>query len=228
MKVYLSPSTQDKNIGVGNYGTEEKRMNELADLMTPHLKRNGFQVERNNISFTPTQSAKDSNTKIGSNGLHIALHTNAGGGVGTEIFYFTGSSKGKHLATNIYNEVAPLTPGADRGIKPTKQLTEIVATLSPSILIEVDFHDNKESVHFMLSNLDKIAQAIVKGICKNESKFYIPVPSFVPGKEETSTDTSKGFYRVITGSFNNKDNAAKRVEELTKKGYNSFIEYKGE
>jgi hypothetical protein len=29
-KVYLSSSTQENNVGVGVYGTEEKRMQELA------------------------------------------------------------------------------------------------------------------------------------------------------------------------------------------------------
>ena len=35
--VYLSPSVQENNIGIGNYGTEEKRMNEIADIVEDKL-----------------------------------------------------------------------------------------------------------------------------------------------------------------------------------------------
>ena len=30
--IYLSPSTQENNVGAGSYGTEEQRMNQIMDL----------------------------------------------------------------------------------------------------------------------------------------------------------------------------------------------------
>lgn len=33
VKVYISPSSQEDNRGVGNYGTEEVRMNQIADVV---------------------------------------------------------------------------------------------------------------------------------------------------------------------------------------------------
>ncbi len=44
MKVYLSPSTQENNIGIGGYGTEEKRMNQVADVVERLLKSSGITV----------------------------------------------------------------------------------------------------------------------------------------------------------------------------------------
>jgi hypothetical protein len=37
MRIYIAPSNQEHNIGVGNYGTEEERMNQLADKLIDGL-----------------------------------------------------------------------------------------------------------------------------------------------------------------------------------------------
>ncbi len=42
--VYLSPSMQEGNIGVGEYGTEEKRMNQSCDVVEAVLKEHGVIV----------------------------------------------------------------------------------------------------------------------------------------------------------------------------------------
>lgn len=42
--VYLSPSTQERNIGYGNYSTEEKRMNGVADVVQEILVEHGIKV----------------------------------------------------------------------------------------------------------------------------------------------------------------------------------------
>lgn len=44
VKIYLSPSTQKGNIGVGEYGTEEERMNQVADYTERTLKQHGLNV----------------------------------------------------------------------------------------------------------------------------------------------------------------------------------------
>lgn len=50
--VYLSPSVQDWNVGYGNYGTEEQRMNQIADIVAYELDRNGLTLVRNEPSQT--------------------------------------------------------------------------------------------------------------------------------------------------------------------------------
>lgn len=61
--IYLSPSTQENNIGAGDYGTEEKRMNQLTDLIEPLLKEYGLKVYRNRPEMTLKQVVDDSNAK---------------------------------------------------------------------------------------------------------------------------------------------------------------------
>ena len=39
MKIYLSPSVQENNRGIGNYGTEKVRMNELTDIIERELSK---------------------------------------------------------------------------------------------------------------------------------------------------------------------------------------------
>ena len=45
--VFLSPSVQEFNLGVGDYGTEEARMNQITDVVAYELERNGLTVARN-------------------------------------------------------------------------------------------------------------------------------------------------------------------------------------
>lgn len=220
MNIYVSPSTQDWNKGVSNYGTEEQRMNELADHVTALLKYNGFTVFRNKPEMNLEQVVMDSNKKVSKNGIHLALHTNAGGGEGTEIYYYTGSETGKRLAESIYKHVAPLTPSKDRGIKHNKVFRELNGTLSTAVLLEAIFHDNLKDVEWITRNMEKLAEAIVKGVCEH---VRIPYKSITIIQKPTKT-TGEVFYRVITGSFSDEENAEKRMKELEQKGFKSFID----
>ena len=42
--VFLSPSTQEFNVGYGNFGTEEYRMNRIADIVERLLKEFGWNI----------------------------------------------------------------------------------------------------------------------------------------------------------------------------------------
>ena len=50
--VYISPSLQEWNVGYGNYGTEEQRMNLIADVLDYELKRHGLTTDRNSPDMT--------------------------------------------------------------------------------------------------------------------------------------------------------------------------------
>lgn len=218
MNIYLSPSTQEHNVGKGNYGTEEKRMNQLADIVEPLLKANGFNVLRNKPTMTLTQVINDSRKRLGANGIHVALHTNAGGGVGTEAWYSQGSTKGKKLATCIYNEVAPITPNKDRGVKATTTLSEVRRTLAPACILEIIFHDNLEEANWKINNMDKTANAIVKGICAYAGKTFKPIQKPKP------TPTGKAIYRVQIGAYGDINNANRTLEKAKKAGFtDAFI-----
>jgi len=88
LKIYLSPSTQENNRGLSPFGTEEAGMNKIADHLMPLLIKDGrFEVRRNSISMSPHQCAYDSNDFKAD--IHVAIHSNAGGGQGTEVYAYS-------------------------------------------------------------------------------------------------------------------------------------------
>lgn len=171
--VYLSPSTQESNMGVGNYGSEEKRMNEITNITEKILKEHGLTVYRNNPSMTITQVVQDSNSKKPD--VHVAIHSNAANGKarGCVAFCYKYGGNGEKLSKAIYNEMEPLTPTSDRGVLESnnfygigKPLYEPAYTSAPCCLLEVAFHDNIDDAQWIISNIENIGTAIAKGILK--------------------------------------------------------------
>lgn len=163
VKVYISPSSQHDNVGVGNYGTEEVRMNQIADVVETELKRVGITTLRNNPSMDITQMVAASNA-FGAD-VHLAIHSNAGGATGAEAYYYTGSTAGKKLAQAVYDNLTPMTPSSDRGVKATTELYEVWATNGIATLVEIAFHDNWDDASFIVGNIQVIGVAIAKGVC---------------------------------------------------------------
>lgn len=184
-KIYLSPSNQYANIGKGDYGTEKDRMVELALLIKDKLVKK-FEVKLANFDSNLSSRATESNN-WGSD-IYIALHSNAGGGKGCEIYAYSTQSKGNILAQKVYNQIANITPSSDRGIK-YNELYETRVPIAPSILIEAIFHDSIDDVNWYLANIDNMATAIAKGIYEyfgityEESKPVEPVKPILEIKD---------------------------------------------
>ncbi len=183
--VYLSPSTQEKNIGVNNYGTEEQKMNEVADVVERILKQHGIVVYRNKLNMTIPQLVADSNDKEVD--IHFSIHSNASDGKsrGSEIFCYRFGSEGERLARFAYELLSPLTPTEDRGVKEgfnfygtKKHMYEVAYTNAVATLVEVAFHDCAEDAEWIMSNIELIGTALAKGILK-----YFDIPF-----EETNTN----------------------------------------
>lgn len=166
--VFLSPSAQEYNIGLGDFGSEEYRMNRIADIIEKKLIDDGYIVYRNNPNETLKQIVQQSN-KINSD-IHVALHSNASGtgikGQGPEIYANRKNTPGDRLANDIYEQIIQIYPYPEkgRGVLYTKSLYEIINTFAPSVLLEIAFHDNQDDVNWILKNGEEIAEAIVKGI----------------------------------------------------------------
>lgn len=171
-RVYVAASTQKENIGVGQYGNEQDRMQYLADRIAYWLKtQNGtFEVFRNQPGWTLEQTVKDCNA-LACN-IFIDNHSNAGPSKadGTEIYYCLGSLKGKLLAECLYAQIAPQSPGTDQGVLADSTLYNsglyvLRNTTPPAALIEHFYHTNSLEVGDFLVNIDKYAKATAKGIC---------------------------------------------------------------
>lgn len=168
--VYLSPSVQEWNIGVGDYGTEEERMNQLADIVQAELERNGLTVARNSPEMTLREVVEDSNAA--NPRIHVALHSNAynGNARGAEVYAHRFGGNAEALARDIYGYLEDVTPVEDLGVKEGysmfngQGMYELRRTVAPAALAEVSFHDNPEDARFIVDNMEEIGQAIARGI----------------------------------------------------------------
>lgn len=159
--IYLSPSTQENNVGAGSYGTEEQRMNQIMDRIEADLQGR-FTLYRNRPGMTLQQVVADSNAKKPD--LHFALHSNAGGGSGAECWISAKGGQAERFANRLYEELSALTPGKDRGVKVSTSLYEVNKTKAPAVILEVEFHDTPEGAAWIVANEKAIAQACVRAI----------------------------------------------------------------
>ena len=164
-RIYISPSTQQDNIGISPFRTEETEMNAIADILVQLLDDDGrFEFKRNSPSMSPNQCAYDSNAF--KSDIHLAIHSNAGGGVGTEVYAYAPNTNSEKLSKCLYNKISPLSPGKDRGVKFNKNLIEVGDTVNAtSSLIELAFHDNKADATWIANNHQAIAQSLYMGLC---------------------------------------------------------------
>lgn len=148
----------------------------------------------------------------------LSIHRNAfnGSAKGIETYSLASTGNGFKLATNIQNEVKDLF--LNRGVKQAN-FHMLRETKSPAALIEVGFVDNVEDNKKFDSSLDLIAQRIAKGCLKTVGKD-MKLPS------SDNNNPKGGFYRVVVGSYKDKNNANNLKNELINKGYaNTFLVY---
>lgn len=165
MKVYLSPSSQNDNVGYGDYGTEADRMKDLSEKVKDKLVALGHTVYGNDNSLDLDARIAASNKADVD--CHVALHSNASNGTarGTESYYYSTSTKGKRLAQNVLDQVTAVDGCfKSRGNKATTSLKECKNTSAPATLLEVAFHDNKDDAAWIVDKMDDIAAAIANGI----------------------------------------------------------------
>lgn len=170
-KIYLSPSTQTYNTYAGTDQTgkfnetdddEMHWMQRLRDVVQQSLIAAGHAVKTHNYVETLSTQMRDANA-WGAD-YYIALHSNAGGGKGMEVFAYAPGGVGEILAKALYKRLEPLTPHADRGVK-FANFAELRETNMPAALVELDFHDNVEIAKWIRSNIGPAGRAIALGIC---------------------------------------------------------------
>lgn len=134
---------------------------------------------------------------------------------GLECFSFPNSVDGKNLSRDVYEAVNNLKIFTSRGIK-SENFAVLRETKMKACLIEVGFiSNNQDNVNFD-KNINRIAEAIAEGILKNVGKKF---------KKPNGTITQKKtVFRVICGSFEDRENANIRLAEVEKKtGLDCFL-----
>lgn len=171
ISIYLNPSVQIKNMYINNLGSEAENMRDIAELMYKELKLVSYidieaNIAKNGLSLS--QSVNQSNSR--KRHIHFALHSNAGGGQGTEI-YTKGSNK--TFATTMYESFLELGNFKRRGVKDGTHLYEIKNVKADHVaLIEFAFHDNLKEAKFIIENKALIANQMAKSILKYIDTYY--------------------------------------------------------
>ena len=193
-RVYISPSSQKHNVGLSPFSTEEKEMNEIVDILVPLLVKDGrFTVKRNSRDMDVYQMAANSNNFDAD--IHVPIHSNAGGGVGTEVYAYGPNTNSERLAKALYNQIAPLSPGADRGVKYNEGLYEVGDRVNAtSALIELGFHDNKADATWLAYNHEMIVDRLYRGICdyyEYDYRALVVAPPVAPPAPPTVNNKDK-------------------------------------
>ena len=172
-KIYLSPSSQWGNsYSYGGYN-EAQVCGMIAKNAAVALERNGFIVYvGDNVNKGMAERSKESD--LLEVDIHEPIHTNAfnKNAEGTVVFASSKNLKHPHVVA-VYNEIAALSPGKDRGIKANNGLYEISEPNAPTVYIEVEFHDHPNHSKWIVENVMEIGEAIAKGHCVAEGLEYV-------------------------------------------------------
>ena len=196
--IFISPESMDKGPGAGDYGMEHPRMEALSKELHAYLQEQqykstigfmGFEDNRNRDKQREDVTTYRINpSNEGNYDLHIALHSNSGGGRGPETFHKNGDEESKNLSYYIQRNLFALyklssaySNTVDRGIKYDEvgdEFSELSQTNAISSYIEVAFHDNIDDANWIINNMTDIAKAIGEGIITYIQKRFgnIPIP----------------------------------------------------
>lgn len=159
--------------------------------------------------------------------LDVSIHFNSGAGdqcgngktTGVEAYVYSASSAAKPYADKICQAIADLG-FRNRGVKTSSTLYVLKHTVSPAVLIECCFVDDKDDVE--LYGYRKMAAAIVKGITGQDVQEPVETEPADPG-EETPVGDERVLYRVQVGAYSMHSNAEAMRDRLIADGYDAII-----
>ena len=99
--------------------------------------------------------------------LDISIHLNAGGGTGSEVYYYTGNTATQAIAAAISARIADYLGIRDRGAKASSSFYVLKKTASPAVLIECCFVDSETD--YNLWSADYCAEAIAEAVIEATS-----------------------------------------------------------
>ena len=128
-------------------------MNNIARFLYNELRAYQFLDVKVNLKYLSlTDSVNESNTFNAD--IHFALHSNAGGGSGSEIFTISSYE----FSNTLYNDFMSFGNFKRRGVKDESKLYEIKnSKAKDKALMEILFHDNVEEAKFIADNEKLIA-----------------------------------------------------------------------
>lgn len=216
MKIFLSPSNQVENKYSGVNTNECEVCYDIASQVYSILKQFDIDCTLADKHMRVADRMAIANKMQSSNDLYICIHTNAGGGEGTEAYASSKTIAAKNLfLTNIYGAVANMSIGKDRGIKNGDKLAEVKGTKATCVYIECEFHDTHGEWIYL--NRFEIGNAIADALLKT-----LGVGTIIESQQHPIPKNDK-LYRVQVGAYANKSNADAMLKKLTNEGYDAII-----
>lgn len=211
-KVFLSAGHGDSDPGAVGYSLKEKNINlQILLACKDELDRHGVKVicsrikDENDPVGDEVKEANKSKAKIA-----VSFHTNAGGGDGSETYYYTGSKDSKKLAELCEKHTKAIGQNS-RGVKNGDHLRFINSTSMVAVLCECAFIDNDKDNNIIdtVAEQKKFGVAYAKAILAYLGIKYIEPPKTV--------------YKVQVGAYSKKTNATSTQKKLKKAGFESVI-----
>lgn len=203
---------------------EQINVRQLSKRLKLILEKYGHTVvDCNSDANTITEELNEGTNKANNNNcdIFLSLHMNVFDGTarGVEAFVYDTSSTvaidiGNRVCSNLSSLGLP-----NRGIKYMQELHDLNATTMQAAIIELLYCDNKLDVEIWSRNIwDTIIYLLANAIDPKIPKINPVDPS--------NNDEKETFYRVICGSFKEKNNAEARKKDLVSKGFKeAFIYY---
>lgn len=219
-KIFIDAGHGGTDGGAEGSGLKEKDVTFALAQKTAELLYRLYAGHQTKVSRTTGQTLSLTERTNAANqwgaDLLVSIHVNAGGGKGFESYVYNGSFPGKNITqtmrTNIHGAIIDRTGWYDRGEKEAN-FHMLRESSMPACLTENGFIDHIEDVKKLSEApfLDRIAKGHATGIARALDLQL---------KRESSTDT---VYRVVTGSFTNRQHAHVQINSLQKQGFESFV-----
>ena len=204
------------------YASETVKNREILNKLTAILREKGHTV----VNCTIDKSSNDLADRVAianaqNLDLFVSLHLNAFketiDGMGVETYIWNGSWADKEsnraTAKRVNDKLVKNIGWKNRGVKEANYYV-LKNTVAPAILVELGFCDSKRDME--LWDTTKIAKSLFEGITNT---------AYTPTTTSSSTTTSGDtYFRVIVGSYKNRDNAVAQQNKLKSAGFDSFLE----
>lgn len=214
MKIFLDAGHGGKDSGAVNQAILEK------DLALIYTKKLGEQLKKNNIEVNYSRTTDvfvelNERCKLSNQAnpeLFISVHVNSVDNKnvqGVEVLHYSGNEN-KKLAQKVCDAICITTGAINRGAKVRRDLAVLNGTRSQAILIELGFISNEHEVSKLIDS--NYQDLIIKGILDS-----LGLKHFIDKDEDI-------YWRVVVGSFKDKNIAQERVKQLQQEGYkDTFI-----
>lgn len=214
-KVFLSAGHGGKDPGAVGNGLLEKEINlQIMLACQTELVRHGVTVicSRTKDENDPvSEEVREANKSFAD--VAVSFHTNAGGGDGSETFYYKGNTDGRRLALLCEKYTKELGQNS-RGVK-TNNLMFTRETTMTAVLCECAFIDTKKDIEIV----DTVAEQKAFGIAY--AKAILEYLGITYKKE----DVAPKYYRVQVGAYSDKKNAEETKKKLKEAGFDGIIKF---